>query len=80
MVSVAGDSSVTRWVSGSVDIPSYVSQATASLSSMYSRLNLAGFDINYEDGITDPTGNAVTDWKQAWCNIIANLKSQVRHI
>ena len=78
MASLGGDQSATIWT-GVADVGTYVADATASLSQYYSstEYQLAGFDIDYEAGITTVVNNqAVTDpqWLSCFCEIITNLK------
>ena len=84
MASIAGDSTATVWTSSQVDVSTYVTDAVLSLTQIYRDYSLAGFDIDYEQGISVTTivngveqTNAVSDWLSAWCSIIAQLKQTV---
>ena len=71
MASLAADATVWAGVSDEAD---YVTRTTASLQSYITNFGLAGFDIDYEQGMVADNGSAVASWLSAWSNIIYNLK------
>jgi hypothetical protein len=75
LASLGADGNVTIWkpLSGPAAISTYVSTAVASLLGLKSTYGLAGFDFDFEVGIS-VGGTTEPSWLQAFCAIIKQLK------